>query len=318
TSGDSDSDSVGDTEAPVGSCSPGAPVDLVVSGSITDSVTWQGTVRITANIDVRDGATLTILPGTAIVVDVDKDLEIGWNSQVATILARGTADQPIEFCGATQEAGGWRGITVQRHVTSDSVLEHVIIRPAGSGQPALTLETGVTVRDVQVTDSGDVGVEAADFRMGSENLSVDGAAGVPVRLTGQGALSRLPLGGSYVGNGDDVIAIDVGDIDVDTHYRAPGVPYRQDTSLDVQGGATLTIDAGIEYLFAVDKDLEIGWNNQAATILVEGTSEAPVIFAGAIGEPGFWGGIIVQSNVTSNSKFTHTIIRDAGADASAM
>lgn len=320
TTGESDSESgtAGETEGPVGSCSPNAPIDLMVSDSIAADVTWQGTVRITADIDVYDGATLTIRPGTAIIVDIDKDIEIGWNSQAATILAQGTAEQPIEFCGASAEAGGWRGITVQANVTSDSVLEHVIVRHAGGGQPALTLQTGITVRDLLVTDSGDVGVEAVDFRMGSEALTVEGAAGVPVRVTSQGAITRLPLGGAYVGNGDDVIALDVDEITTDTHYRDPGVPYRQERDLDVFEGAEVTIDPGVQYLFAVDTDIEFGWNSQAATLRIEGTADRPIMFAGATSEPGFWSGLVVQRNVTSDSKIAHTIIRDAGGGASAM
>lgn len=301
------------TTGGVGSCSPDAPVDLQVEGDIKADTTWQGTVRVTGDVDVYEGATLTILPGTAIVFDVDADLELGWNSQAATLVARGTAEAPIELCGASPQAGGWVGVIIQQNVTTDSALEHVLIRHAGGGgQPALTLAAPITVQDLTITDVAGVGVEAVDFGSGSAGLTVTGAGAAPAVLTGAGAITRFPLGGDLTGNADDVVEVDFGNLTVDTTVHDPGIPYRLEQDLDVYEDAELVFEAGVDWRFAVDTDLEIGWNSQAATLFVDGTAEAPVIFAGETADPGYWVGLIIQGNVTSNSRLSHAIFRDGG------
>lgn len=312
TTGVTDGGSGSETGGAIGSCSPDAPVDLEVSGEITSDTTWSGTVRVTANIDVYEGAVLTILPGTAVVFAVDTDLEIGWNSQAATIRAEGTAAAPIVLCGANPQAGGWRGVSVRPNATSDSVMKFVTIRHAGGGQPALALERGITISDLTIEASGDDGVEAIDFAADSANLTVTGATGVPAALTGAGAVTRFPLGGSLTGNGDDVVELRFDKIIADTTFRPPGVPYRQTQHVDVYEAAEVVFAAGVAYRFGVDTDLEIGWNDQAATLTVEGTAEAPVVFSGDVAEPGFWRGITIHSNVTTNSRISHAEVRDGG------
>ncbi len=306
------------TAGPVGACDPDAPIDLEVSADITTDTTWQGTVRIAGDIDIYDGATLTILPGTAIVVETGRSLEFGWNSDDATVIAQGTAEQPIEFCGSSDDPGAWDGIDIRQNVTSDSVFEYVTIRNAGDGRAALVLYTGISLRNVSVIGSGEVGVSAVDFADDSEQLTVTGALDVPVLITGEGAITHLPLGGAYTDNLDDVIAIDVADIVSDTHYRDPGVPYRQERVLDVYDEAEFTIDAGVVYQMAVDTDIEFGWNSGAATVMINGTAESPVIFEGEFADAGYWEGLIFRGNVTSNSRISYTVVRDGGGAGPVM
>ncbi len=313
TTGGSESESGSSTGGAMGSCSPDAPVDLEVSGEITQDTTWSGTVRVTANIDVYDGAVLTILPGTAVVFAVDTDLEIGWNGQAATIRAEGTAQAPIVLCGANPQPGGWRGVSVRPNATSDSVLEYVRIRHAGGGgEAALVMERGIKVNELTIEGSGDDGIEAKDFVAGSAKLTVTGSAGVPAALTSAGAVTRFPLGGGLTDNGEDVIDLRFDQIVDDTTFHLASVPYRQTRNVDVYEGAVVVFEAGIEYRFAVDTDLEFGWNGQAATILVEGMEGAPVVFMGDISQHGFWRGIALRDKVTTNSRISHAAIRDGG------
>ncbi|MBK8263683.1 MAG: hypothetical protein IPK80_20390 [Nannocystis sp.] len=314
----SESDSEGSSSGgELGSCDPDAPIDLEVSGAIKEDVTWQGTVRVSGSVDVSAEARLTIMPGTAVIFDVGTDLELGWNGQAASLMAVGTAEAPIELCGRSPEAGSWRGVSIRKNVTSDSVIEHVRIRHAGSGEaPALVLEAPITALDVKVEAVGGAGVEAVDFASGSARLSVSGAKGAPLVTTGSGAIMRLPLGGSLTGNGEDVVEVRFTRIEANTTFEPPGIPYRQYGSMDVLGEAEVVFKPGVEYLVSVDADLEFGWNGQAATVFAEGTAEAPVIFAGAVAEPGSWRGLMVRQNVTTNSRFGHVIVRDAGGGSS--
>ena len=50
-----------------------------VEGSIDADVTWSGTVYVQGSVDVLDDVTVTIEPGTRIIMGADSDIEFGWN-----------------------------------------------------------------------------------------------------------------------------------------------------------------------------------------------------------------------------------------------
>ncbi len=84
-----------------------------------------------------------------------------------------------------------------------------------------------------------------------------------------------------------------------------GIPYLQERALDVNDGATISFEPAVEYQFAADADLEVGWNSGAVTITVGGTEEAPVVFRGEGEEEGFWGGVYIRNNVRTDSTLSH-------------
>src|SRR5262249_45093352 len=101
----------------LGSQSPGIAVAVadaasigptLVAGSLAGNITWglAGTpYRLTGNVQVAAGATLTIDPG--VVVEADNN----WSLEVAgTIRAIGTAAQPITFRKTAASVAGWLGI----------------------------------------------------------------------------------------------------------------------------------------------------------------------------------------------------------------
>jgi hypothetical protein len=289
-----------------------------LEGSVSADATWRGAVAVSG--EVRVGAfKITIEPGTTFVMGPDASIELGWNSAAASVFARGTAAAPIRFCGREAGAGYYDGIIVGDRVTSDSLLEHVLISDGGQQTgAALQLNGRLLVKDVQVSRSGADGVHARDFAEGSARLTVTGAAKLPVALRGQGAVSRLPLGGSYLGNGTDGIALRFTTIDLDTSFRDPGVPYLQEAGLVTRDGARTTFAAGVDYRLAVDQELEIGWNNSDATVMMEGTAEKPVLFGRTSDGAGGWKSIIVRSRVRSDSIFKHVKIRGGGNGGPAL
>jgi hypothetical protein len=48
-----------------------------VGGVIDADATWSGKIRISGNVTVQNGATLTIEPGTHVIADADSSLELG-------------------------------------------------------------------------------------------------------------------------------------------------------------------------------------------------------------------------------------------------
>ncbi|HTV25586.1 MAG TPA: hypothetical protein VMG12_43120, partial [Polyangiaceae bacterium] len=284
----------------------------VVRDSISTSQTWSGTVYVQGDVTVVDGAVLTIQPGTHVVFAADAQLEVGWNSSAATLLANGTAAAPITFCGEAGDPGYWKGLLIQNNVTSNSVLEHALIADAGGVAQALLVNAEVKVSDVHVDNSDLVGVRAGAFGESSARLSVSGTSGKAVVLTSSAALSPFPLGGEFEGNTDNTVHLDFTDIPGLTVLHDPTIPYVLDTAVDVTEGADLTFEAGVEVQFAADAGMDIGWNTGDVVLHVSGTAEKPVEFRGVSEEPGFWAGISIRSNVRTSSVLSHLLLRNSG------
>lgn len=285
-----------------------------VSGVIREDTTWSGLIHVTDNVTVREGATLTIEPGTKIIVAVDREIDVGWNSNVATFFADGTADKPIAFCGESEGAGFWTGLRVGSNVTSDSYMRQVLVEDGGGASAALILESPIHIENVEIHLSGSDGLWASHFAQDSANLTVSDAAGMPVALTNPSALTTFPLGGSLSGNDVDMVGLRFSRMDVETIIHALPIPYLQEDEVLVRAGAALTFEAGVEYRFARDTYLDVGWNSNDAEFQVEGTEAEPVVFRGENDDIGSWYGIYVGRNVTSNSTITHAEIHHAGVD----
>lgn len=284
----------------------------VINDTISASQTWSGTVYVQGAVSVVEGAVLTIEPGTHVIFAADAQLDVGWNSSAATLLASGTEDAPIAFCGQAGDPGYWKGLLIENNVTSNSVLEHVLVADAGGEGQALLVNAEVKVSDVHVDNSDGVGVRAAAFGESSARLSVSGIAGVPVVLTSPDALAPFPLGGEFADNTDNTVHLDFTDIPGLAVLHDPSIPYVMEHAVDVTDGADLTFEAGVEVRFAADAGLDIGWNSGDVVLQVAGTAEKPVQFRGVVEEPGFWAGVAVRLNVRTSSVLSHLQLRNAG------
>lgn len=283
-----------------------------VSTDVREDTTWSGTVLVQGAVTVVDGATLTIEPGTNVIMDVDSELEIGWNSGAATLKAEGTSAAPVRFCGKESTKGYWSSLIVGNNVTSDSVLSHVLISDSGGTSAALVLNADIAVKDVQVRNSGSDGVWATDFKAGSAGLSAEGNDGAPVVLLDVGAATRFPLGGLLQGNSEQLVRVRFETIEEDTTFAALPVHYLQEKAVTTRDGSVLTFAAGVDYRFTADTYLEVGWNSSDAELQIEGTEAEPVRFSGDSNTPGFWGGLLIGNAVRSNSKLSYLELEDAG------
>jgi hypothetical protein len=282
------------------------------SNSIAAAETWSGKVLIKGTTTVV-GATLTIMPGTEIFMDVDATLEIGWNNSEAAILAEGTPTAPIRFCAKTAEKGFWGGITVGSNVTSNSVLRNVLISDGAGSDNALELQSDITIDNVQIRNAEKDGVWATDFKEGSRSLSVEGAGGSAVVFKGEGAITRFPLGGMLLNNTSNQAVIRISEIAKTATVHNLGIPYVQEDNLRVTGGE-ITFEAGVDYRFSPDRTLTIGWNSSTAGVHVNGTAAAPVKFNALQDITSQWAGILVETNVTTNSNITYVEVRRGGAN----
>ncbi len=102
-----------------------------LSGTIASDTTWSGTVRITGNVTVSNGVTLTILPGTRVLFDGKYMIKV-----FGRMVAVGTSSQRISFYPVEENPSGisWNGIIFQGGIKDEiSTLEYCDIRDANIG-----------------------------------------------------------------------------------------------------------------------------------------------------------------------------------------
>jgi len=262
-----------------------------------------GAIHVTGDALLRGGE-VTIAPGTTFIFDADSSLDIGWNSTRTTLTALGTADKPIRFCSDQPGLGRWGGLRLSNGLTSDSVFQHAHVYDADG--PALAVNAPVSVLDVTIHGSTGAGVVASDFGEDSARLTVTGAQGSALLLTGQAAVHKLPKNSVFEDNVDNTAHIRLREYNGGVvHLQNIGIPYVQDQDM-IAYNVTLDFEAGIDYRFAADSGLDVGWNSGMATITVAGTAANPVVFSGVTEKPGSWMGINIGRNVSTDSVLSHT------------
>lgn len=250
----------------------------VVSGPITGDTTWSGVVHLPNGVSVRNEATVTILPGTKILVGHSASVEVGYLGSHATLLAQGTVARPIAFCGETGTPGYWGGLAIKSGSSTESVLRNVLVADAGSTLAGLSLEVPLHVQGVQVRGSAGYGVSAIAYASDSSTLLVSGSGKAALRATSAKGL-EVPPESALTGNTVDAIEVAFSSFDTDVTLANHGVPYRQladTTPATVAAPPTITIEPGVVYRIAGGHVLDVG----NATVRALGTSAAPIRFEG--------------------------------------
>jgi len=115
-------------------------------GEISVSTSWEGVIRLTGTVTIRENATVSIEPGTQVLVQSGAAVEIRVRGR---LLVRGTPERPVLFepAGGCGE-GPWGSILFLPG--SEGILEHARVRCASGGiRGALegVVRTGVSVED---------------------------------------------------------------------------------------------------------------------------------------------------------------------------
>ena len=98
-------------------------------GDVTVSTSWEGVIRLTGKLVIREGVTVTVEPGTEVLVQpgAGNDIEVR-----GRLLVRGIPEKPVLFDTAGGcKAGHWGGIRFLPG--SAGVFEHARIRCAAGG-----------------------------------------------------------------------------------------------------------------------------------------------------------------------------------------
>lgn len=137
---------------------PAAPGPTDISGPITTSATWSGTVRLTANGDIGAGVDITVAAGTAFVAAQDAVLQVH-----GSLAIDGTAQHPVSM-ELLDAATSWGGIVVE-----------------AGGAAAIHYATGGKVATLLVCKSGALACVIDHAQFGNLGQAVDASAQVAIQ-----------------------------------------------------------------------------------------------------------------------------------------
>lgn len=290
---------------------------------------------VTDLIDVD--ALLTIEPGVIIEFTANSGLVVD-EFGGGTLIAKGTAVNPITFTGQTKTRGFWRGLIFETNDVRNE-LDHVIVEYAGSDVIADDIKGGVRGG---IAVNVEPGGEPASIKLTNSTIRENDGYGLIMEWFSQ---LRDFSNNSFEGNTDAAVlteAINVGALDATTSYRGgngfEGVEISETTagntlrddatwtnfddgssyyvSGDIEIEATLTILAGATLEFEANTEIFFGvpFNRPEGILIANGTMLDPVTFTGVQKVAGFWKGIVIQS--TSNQNLmSHCIVEYGGSDA---
>ncbi len=296
-------------------------------------------------VDVREDAILEIEPCSVVQLAEGTGINVAYpgTPTTGTLIAEGTAEQPIRFEGL--HGARWGHVLVNSPGTAR--LRHVTLEGGGgvdlsggslvvSGQGTLPTHHSTLVDHVTIMGSLGVGASVtghAAFAEGSTDLVVTGSgneANPFALLLDEHAVGSLPSG-TYTGNLVDEILLDPHDrLEEDATMRNPGVPYRVGNSpvdrFTVGGGdadlppTTLTIEAGTTLRFHPETSFEIDHYSAdrpaTGSLVAIGTPSAPIVFTSAadVPAPGDWVGLGFGGIVNPETRMQHTRIEYTGFD----
>ncbi|MDB5388029.1 MAG: parallel beta-helix repeat protein, partial [Planctomycetaceae bacterium] len=300
------------------------------TGDIPNGTVWvAGQVqRITGDVHIPAGATLTIEPGAVVKFNNSS----GFTFTVdGTLLAQGTSGAPIVFTELRDDTGGdtngdggasspssgnWGQIEFLTGSTG-SILDHVNIRYGGNGATQELLVAGgqLTLSNSSISNSinAGIGIQASNPVLTAVSLQNNRLAAISSDLSSQPVITAATVSG----NGLNGLQLNGSTLPASVTWNNPSLVYALTGTITVPQGDTLTIGAGqiIKTPGSTDALIVNG------TLLSNGTVAAPVIFtadrddsrggdtngngAANTAENGTWGNI--QFNGTSTgSVLDHT------------
>jgi hypothetical protein len=286
-----------------------------VSGAVVASRSFSGVVHVTGTLEIRAEPTITIAPGTKFIVAPGASIDVGTQGTAPTIIAEGTPEAPILFCGQAAGSGYWKQLFIRQTVKSSSVLRNVLIADAGGtgAKGALEIDAPISLQGVQVRGSGTNGVRASAFGSNSHALIVKGAKGSPVAFESTASVHDFPPQSDIAGNDLAYVTVRYPTMASGARFRSLGLPYRQIGSAQAGGLAeseTFIFDAGVIYELAYSELVDFG----RAKVQANGTSSAPVVFRTDCSQLGctYGGGRVLVGSAAAGTALVNVKLENLG------
>jgi hypothetical protein len=266
--------------------------------------------------DLHLTASLTIPAGATFEFGEQQGLDVDGGH----LVVEGTASDPVRFRGATSERGFWQGIRF-RNTTAANALQHAVVRDAGGElwHGADYSKAGVFVQgddararieSCTVANNDVCGVTATGdgYEFTVENCLFEGNV-EPLRVSAD-LLGDVAANNTFTGNDGSYVRVGIDGARTsvlrEVTWLALDVPYRLDrdlsvrTDLAIAPGTTVEADRdeGRSDTVTVDVPADHGGSLLADA---SGADEEPIVFTGANGEPGYWGGVHFSTGRSSNA-----------------
>jgi hypothetical protein len=285
---------------------------IVGGGSdITEDTTWgpsQGCWKYETggNVNVTEGATLTIEAGTLVRFKDGTDITVHGDS---AIVAEGTERCPIQFKGTAETAGHWDGIDLKTNSDNENNSFNYCDIAHGSKNLEILENAKASVENCTFRDSSSPGIivtNGARFVSFSSNMfSNNEAAALRVPAP---VLDSLDSASTYDdGNTHNRVDVRNETITEDGTWADLGVPMHFSQNGNIE--ATVTIEAGATVQIGDSNEFKI---NEGGALDANGESGNEVTIQGANDQKGYWEGMKVASAQSAN-QLTHTTVRNGGA-----
>lgn len=282
---------------------------ITVNSDITTNTTWNGCYLVTANIDVKNVATLTIEPGSIIKFQAGKGLSVAQDGILKSI---GTESKRITFTGEIESNGYWTGIELNG-LSDKNELSYTTVEYGGSSSFS---EANVYIGNkakakiansiLRYSSSHGLRTESTigSVVLSSNTISNNDAEPVSIYANSLGILDELS---TYQGNSADNIKVSDNNITTDQTWQKLDVPYYFPSSrVDLK--STLTIKPGAKFYFANGGNFDIA---SAGTLIAKGTDGDRILFSGQQPTSGYWHGLQFSFNNSPN-ELEYVIVEYAG------
>jgi len=301
----------------IAGCPSGGPGPGLICLPLSEDVSVDTTLsaacyEVSSEINVYNGATLTIMPGVTLKFAQGTGLDIASDGRLD---AQGTADNPIVLTGAEAVRGFWDGVRMYHTNSTANKLDHVTIEYGGGYWDGNLWLDGSTNSPTRVVITNTTLRQSASFglRM-NKDVIAEGFAGNTFTLNALGAIATdtdavgyLDDASTYAGNDVDIVQVEGGAVEnaqtwpgIDANYLAIG-SISVDAALSINPGATLA--------FASGETMTV-WDDGSLRAI--GTEAQPVTFTGMEATRGYWGGLRFYHSNSTGNRLEHVVIENGG------
>ncbi len=286
----------------------------------TNTTIPAGIYTVSCNIEVANGATLTIAPGTSLLFSQGNSLTVDAGG---SLIATGTSAMPISFKGNQSTPGYWQGIFINS-ISLNNTFAYCTISDAGASTGAkfgadVTIQDGsASFTNCTISGSSDAGIYLSTFYNTQDVSAFSSFSNNTVTANGSypiigycHGVSSIGSGNTFTANQNNYIGILSSEVKVNVTLNPLSVPYlivqtgsnsgvTIDNNLIINAGTTLVMGSGTNILCQT-----------TGSINAVGTAGNRITIKGLQATAGYWGSVIVQSNNTLNN-FQYCTFFDGG------
>ncbi len=286
----------------------------------TSTTLAKGCYRAAKSPDFGAGVTLTIAAGTTILFTEGTRLEVG---EGQSLVASGTAVEPICLTGDVAARGSWGGLLLGRTEGGEHKLDHVTVQYAGSTDSDVeaaavkvvsdSREVRLSLTDSTIRESEGFGL----YLVGSAELTAFSGNTLTKNTLGPASVDSdvagfLDATSTYSGNDVDEVFVRSNRLSKNLDWAAIDVPFHLSGYLHVD--APWVIEAPNTIILSEGGWISVGGDD--AAIDASGTAEAPIVFTGAEAVRGYWDAITFDGTNNAANRLAYVTIEYGGSTAS--